>query len=319
MTKYFVLIIAAVLLFLLYQSIDAGSINIAQETQAGEWQFGGKEKVGTVTSALIDESSGLVASQNFAGHFWTHNDGGSTKGLFLLDGTGKLRATVNLPEAIPFRDWEDMAAATIDGVNYLFVGDVGDNLAKYPTCRVYVFKEPQGKLEDEATKVAEWSMTDVATIEFKYEDGPRDCESMMVDVPGERIFFVSKRGMLGKPTTLHWLPLQTESTATPLVAAALPFASNQPMLTGMSLSFDGRLAVIRGYQMVWLFEREATQSWTERFAAEADFAAALPIQRQGEAIAFSPDNKAVYLSSEGIGRPLWKIALKQELANESGK
>ena len=42
------------------------------------------------------------------------------------------------------RDWEDIAVGPgpVDGKNYVYVGEIGDNDAKYRFKRVYRFEEP---------------------------------------------------------------------------------------------------------------------------------------------------------------------------------
>ena len=314
------LLLAQFAIVSLFACLHCSSGSANPQTEKDQWRFGDKEQVGEITTPLIDESSGLACSGNHPKHFWTHNDGGSFKGLFLLNETGQLRATLSFPANVPFRDWEDMAQVTIEEASYLIVGDFGDNLSKNKTCRLYVLPEPTGNLS--AEKVTEWSVSNVATIEFKYAAGPRNCEAMGVDGQAGRVYFVSKRGaiaMSNESTTLHWIPLQTESTKQPLVATALPFALNRRLVTGMSISPDEKLAVIRSYSSAYLYRRESAESWADRFAKLPDSSTLLPLQRQGESIAFAGDGRSIYLTSEGTKRPFWKIDLQLEKSTVGDK
>src|SRR5690606_8519663 len=90
------------------------------------------ENRGLPENKLIDEASGLAVSRSNPSRIWVHNDSGDPNrlyvigdnaedyGYFWITGTGA-------------RDWEDMCIGPgpVNGINYIYVGDIGDNNAQY--------------------------------------------------------------------------------------------------------------------------------------------------------------------------------------------
>ncbi len=94
-------------------------------------------EIGHLTDPAIPESSGIVASRQFPGVFWTHNDSGNPPNLFAVNSSGKTLATVEV--AATNRDWEDIA---IDNQGRLYIGDIGNNNARYAELTVHRIDEP---------------------------------------------------------------------------------------------------------------------------------------------------------------------------------
>ena len=126
------------------------------------------EIVGHIDSPAIPESSGIVASRQYPGVYWTHNDSGNPPEVFAIDGKGKLIATFSL-RAIN-EDWEDIA---IDDEGHLYLADIGDNACRRKQVQVYRIDEPDphgaiGQLIPDRV----WRLT--------YPDGPYDAESLFI-------------------------------------------------------------------------------------------------------------------------------------------
>jgi hypothetical protein len=96
--------------------------------------------VGRLLVPRLSECSGLVASRQYPGLFWAHNDGGGSKRqvLFGLSRTGELKAEFRLLDVL-LQDWEDIA---IDDQNRLYVGDIGNNDTQRPELVVHRVAEP---------------------------------------------------------------------------------------------------------------------------------------------------------------------------------
>jgi len=81
--------------------------------------------------------------------------------------------------------------------------------------------------------------------------------------------------------------------------------------TGMASSPDGRLAAVLTYRSLYLFHREGTESWEEAFQRQ-------PLEYVGppgshdEAVSFSLDGSAVYVTTERRPAPLYRLDLPQE-------
>ena len=100
-------------------------------------------QVGRITHPRITESSGIVASRQYPGVFWTHNDGGGFKKqvLYGITREGKFVAEFRVTGAL-LQDWEDIG---IDSERHLFVGDIGNNDSVRTNLAVYEIDEPNPK------------------------------------------------------------------------------------------------------------------------------------------------------------------------------
>jgi hypothetical protein len=277
-------------------------------------RFGQRVAAGRIDAPRIGESSGLAPSLQFPGLYWTHNDNGRNPGLFLVDLSGSLQATLD-PGPLPFRDWEDLASVRLDGMNYLILADVGNNRARHVPCRLYVFEEPRESPPDAESGPAAWVLPPLATLEFRWPGEPCDCEAMFVDAADRKVFMISKSMDASAEkdrSTVHWVPWQTQSTARPVLARRLPSGFDKPMVTGADCSPDGQWLVIRSYTAAWLFRRAGSQQWSDVLQAGQPVARTLlPLQRQGEAVCFSHDGQSLLLTSEGFNQTIWQIGLER--------
>lgn len=268
------------------------------------------EKVGELSNGKLDEASGLAQSRRDADLLWAINDDGAPA-LHAISHTGKSRGRVKIAAARN-HDWEDLAAFSYEGKSYLVVADIGDNEARREYVTLYVVLEPE--LEDKEVAIA-W------TVNFRYPDGPRDAESLAVDVAGEQFFVLSKRDI---PAVLYALPLKPRDEAT-LVATRLTSMPSLPQPserqkkdaagsgwawqpTAMDFAADGRSALILTYQGVYFFPRDAQQSWAEALAG-------VPLElklgkiRQAEAIAVLTNGEKAFLTVEKEHAPLFSVDL----------
>lgn len=256
-----------------------------------------------LTSPAVTEASGLAASPSAEGFLWMINDSGGTPEIHLAATDGTPRGSVAVVDAVN-KDWEDLAAFTVDGNHCLIITDTGDNGSTRENCTLYIVREPTLPAEGETLSGKApilWQIT------FTYEDGPRDCESVAVDVENAKIILVSKRT---EPPSVYELPLLpaknaiarrigTTATKAPGLVS-IPFA-NQP--TGLDISACHRMAAIVTYHGVFLFRREAEETWTHAFAKNPESLGPHRLQ-QAEAVAFSRDGKSIFAISEKANSPV---------------
>jgi hypothetical protein len=154
-------------------------------------QFGNRLDCGLVENDDIKEASGIAASRATPGVLWVHNDSGDKNRVFAMNEKG-MNLGVYYLENCEARDLEDIAAGpgTVEGENYLYVGDIGDNNAKHKIKYVYRFVEP-ALLSDEPPK--DHIIKNVDVLRFQYPDGKRDAEALMVDPLSKDFFIISKR------------------------------------------------------------------------------------------------------------------------------
>lgn len=297
----------------------------------------GLTQAGTIVSSDIDEASGLAISRLNDKVLWVHNDSGDSARLFAIDSGGKQLATVNV-EGVKSIDWEDIASFTYHNQSYLLIADIGDNQAQRSQYQLHLIKEPDlSQLHGNKLLSVKpsWSMT------FTYGDGAHDSESVAVDVAKQKILLLTKRDKL---PILYELPLidpalgQTESNHSannlaanstkqfnrqakklgeiaPLPSAMLDYTSIYTWIgfagkpTAMDISADGLSAVVLTYTHAFYFTQTEPGDWLTLFSSPPQ-QINLPNIRQAEAVGFSQDGRSIYITSENLPAPLYKVDLK---------
>ncbi|HDZ20744.1 hypothetical protein LCGC14_0431630 [marine sediment metagenome] len=324
----------------LFAAVAAGALIGACGPQPGGVAYGPARREATLTDPRIHESSGLAVSRRTPGVFWTHNDSGDPPQLFAIDRQGRTLATVTITGAENV-DWEDLASYELHGQAYLLIADVGDNNAQRDRCQLYIVPEPA---VDPAQVGRELSAEVQTTIEFRYPDGPRDCEAVAVDTTSVRPFGFSlvapssmpvqvsagvvclvSKTVLG-PCGVYILPLPPAShrgrvkavlsgcmlRLPGLVDVPVRIASPWiPMVTAMDISPDGRRAIVADYGNATEYVRRDGESWAGAFRRGGG-RVQLPRRRQGESICYDADGKTLVLTSEGPSSPLWIVPAAED-------
>lgn len=251
--------------------------------------------MGPLSNPAIDEASGIaVCRQNFD-FIWTHNDSGDMNRIFLIQNNGTWIGTFRLVGA-GNRDWEDMAIGPgpIEGKNYLYIGEIGDNLGRYPIKYIYRLPEPDINLAD---STVQWvDVTDVDRIPFVYPDEVMmDAETLLVDPLTKDIYIITKREF---PVTVYKLPYPQSKVDTTVVIkyGTLPFTT----ATAGDISANGKEILVKTYDKVFLWTRNEGETIGDAFMRQPLRVPYTP-EMQGEAIAFSPDGSGYYTLSESKG------------------
>ncbi|NJP99953.1 hypothetical protein HCK00_05225 [Streptomyces sp. PLAI1-29] len=242
----------------------------------------------------ITESSGLAASRIHPGVFWTHNDSEDGPYVYAVDSsTGRTVATVTLAGVDP-RDVEAISTGP-DGTLYL--GDIGDNFGgRWPEVWVYRFKEPE-KLRDTTVTPTRYTV--------RYEDGPRDAESLMVHPETGRMYIVSKKQEGG---ALYEGPAEPSTSG---INTFRRIADLSDWATDAAFSPDGSRLVVRGY-----FGGSAYR-WRDGRPEKLGTRPGVPVQRQGESVTFTADGRALMFGSEGLRSTVTRVELRGELLPDS--
>jgi hypothetical protein len=269
------------------------------------------ERVAVLEDKRLHESSGLALSQKEPDIFWTHNDSGSDPCIYAIDTKGITRAKVRLPGAVNF-DWEDIASVKgHDGTARLFIGDLGDNLLVRPTITVYEIPEPT--LPKNAGK--EMLSTAPKVWHAHYPDGRHNAETLLVHPLTGRIHIVTKTD--SGDCALYVFPAKhIDGSIVELMKLgdlkfpAKPRLGKRPtdasQTTGGAFSPDGRHVIISTYSYL--------HEWT--LGVEEDLATALkrqakiiepPLVMQLESICYDRDGNTLWLTSERLPTPLWRI------------
>jgi hypothetical protein len=274
---------------------------------------------GTVASPDLVEISGIVASREQDGVLWAHNDSGDGARVFAMgiDGTHLGTFTLAGAQAI---DWEDMAIGPgpQEGIDYLYLADIGDNGAQRP--EVVIYRVPEPALVSSGTPTA-GDVADAEALTLRYPDRAHDAETLLVDPVSGDIAIMTKESA-GGPSFVFRAPGSIDASAPTTLEqvgqidfAALgsqvaipdgspPIVTAAPNLpTGGDVSPAGDAVAIRTYGTVWVWDRPEGTSLGEALGGVPCEAPSV-IEPQGEAIAFDADGGGYTTVSEGVNPPL---------------
>ena len=230
-----------------------------------------------LTDPRITESSGLAASRQHDGVYWTHNDSEDGPYVYAVDGeTGETLATITLRGIGEPRDVE---AISLGPGNQLYVGDIGDNMdGSWSYVWIYRFPEPK-QLKD--------ATVDAVQYEAQYDDGPRDAEALMVHPKTGRVYVVSKKKDGG--AGLYAGPKELSTGSMNIFRRVAPV---NLWVTDGAFSPDGTRMALRSYVGGRMYRFEDGKP------AE-DGRLDVPLQRQGESMTYTADGSAIVFGSEG--------------------
>ncbi len=253
--------------------------------------------VGTIESALIGEASGTVASRQNQDVLWTHNDSGDTARLFAMDTQGRHLGIYNITGAAAV-DWEDIAIGPGPqaGVDYLYIGDIGDNSGLRSEITVYRIAEPT---VDAGQVPGEFDLSGAETITLDYPDGARDAESLLVDPLNGEITLVTKREAFSRVYRAAY-PQSTSQTTTMEFMGELDFR----WAVGGDVSPTGLEVLIKDAVSVTLYERSPAESLSDALLA-GGVNVPYTVEPQGEAITFDGIGQGYYTISEGLHQPIY--------------
>jgi hypothetical protein len=258
-----------------------------------ETVFGERDVRGLLEHDPIEEASGRAASRMNPGVIWAHNDSGDKARLFALDSGGRHLGIYGILGA-EAKDWEDMAVGPgpKPGRGYLYIADFGDNKAKRDVKTIYRLPEPIVKLDQSPIDSA---LSGVEAIRFRFPDGRRDAETLIVDPQTGDIVIVSKREQQERIYAAK-APQSTEEIITLERVGTLAIHN---VVSG-DVSPSGREILIKTYNGVYYWQRlEGKPVWEAMVTQPV----ALPYfpEPQGEAITWAHDEMGYFTLSEERG------------------
>ncbi len=270
---------------------------VLSQESARAW--GPPEELCALDNEEVNESSGVAASGLQTGLFFTHNDSGDSARFFRFSRTGKVDGVYTL-KGVEAQDWEDMAAATVEGKSYLYFGDVGDNDEDRENVLVHRVPEP--------TSAGTQTLTEVESYTIKYPDGAHNCETLFVtsggeiwvvtkDVGGNSIAFVLSKPKGTGAYTFRKVAELTIDTG----------GFGGKYVTGGAVSPDGKFVVLRTYSAALEFSVPLKfEDWTKSEPHNVRTA----LEQQGEAICYSKNGKSLVTTSEFAPCPVSIIQMK---------
>lgn len=237
-----------------------------------------------ISNPKMEEISGLAFGKLNPGLIYVHTDSGGESAVYILDSLGNELGKITLL-GVENRDWEDIAVGPgADGESYIYVGEIGDNLAAHDEISVFRIPEPKVILPE--------MQISPEKVRLIYPGGARDAETLMIDPVTADLFIVSKRDSVN---TLYKLPADDFANG----KGALEELIKLPLTgaTGGDISQDGSQILIKNYFSTYYWERKSGESISEALARSPVKLPYIP-EPQGEAIGFQPDGKAYYTISE---------------------
>ena len=225
------------LYLLLTFTIVIGNYTSAAEVPDGlgipPWQ-----PIGQYTHTAIRESSGIVASHQFEGVYWTLNDSGNPAALYATKRNGELIQEISVEGSQNF-DWE---AIGIDDQNQLWIGEIGNNSRLRTDLKVVVVAEPN-PFEDTAAEV-------IASYPYQYPNENVDAEGLFIadGVP----YIVSKEQ---ERAVLYRFPALEVNTQQ--VLERVGEFTGAKWITGAGLSTDGTRLAVCTYDALWVYHGTA--------------------------------------------------------------
>ncbi len=271
--------------------------------------YGPATILGVLRDPAIKESSGLVASRSTPGLFWTHNDSGNGPYIYAFDNRG-VRKGVWRVAGVSARDWEGIAAGPGPQRNqsYLYIGDIGDNRQQRSEIVVYRVPEPVITAADTSSTKSKPRLTESAeVIRLRYPDGKHDAETLMVHPVTGSLFIVTKVAFANPGIYEASTPVNFDGPLTLKRLGELNIPSLLGgIITGGDISPDGRRVALcdymQGYEIV-LPDRAAFNTiWNQPLRPIG-----LGQRKQGEAIAYRLDGRALLATSEGVPTPLIQV------------
>ena len=273
-------------------------------------QYGAPRVLADVRISGLKESSGVAASRAHPGLFWSHNDSGGGAWLYAFDRSGKSRGRWKVPSARA-SDWEDIAIGPGPkrGVSYLYIGDIGDNQSSRKFVTVYRIPEPDPDANAGETARAE-------SFRLRYPDGAHDAEALLVHPKTGDLYIVTKaRGSdsetlvfkAAAPLAASKVIEMKKTTAVRLTASLFTMLIGG--VTGGEISPDGTRVVLCDYLKAWEAVLPKGGSFDSVWRAEwreIDLGG----RKQGEAVCYRHDGRAVIATSEGAEFPLIEVVRK---------
>lgn len=268
--------------------------------------YGVAKSLGTITDTQLPEISGLAPSRLARGVWWVHNDSGDQPRVYALNNRGKMLAKF-LVTAAKNVDWEDLASGPGKaGQPALYLADIGNNSLSRAELTLYRVPEPslvrttpKGVLTGE-TAAAE-------AFPFRYPDGKHDAEAIFLDSQSGRPYIVTKK--MTPPCGVYRfpLPLQAGKTVTleKVTGQAIQQISQLVLVTGATASPDGKRVSIRTYFTALELTRAGGRF--ETLFNGAPQTIKIPLEKQGEAISYTGDGRALVTTSERLPAPLFQM------------
>jgi hypothetical protein len=272
-------------------------------------KYGLPKILGSIKNSSINESSGLVASRSVPGAYWTHNDSGDGPFIYAIGSRGESLGVWRVAGAQAV-DWEDISVGPgpDQSKTYLYIGDIGDNDSARENVVVYRVIEPT-PTADKSTRTKPQATEPAEPIRLRYPDGRHDAEALLVDPATGNLYIVTKVALDSPSVYEAVAPFVAGKTITMKNLGRLKLPSLfGGVITGGSVSPDGKQVALcdyfEGYELVLPPNSASFNDIWKQPIASFNFGK----RKQGEAIAYRLDGRALVGTSEGRRSSLIEVS-----------
>ena len=251
--------------------------------------FEASVNLGSIQNTSLQEISGIAGSYLTKDAYWVEQDSGNPNAIYLFDKGGVQLGSAELTYQAN-RDWEDIATGPgpKSGVNYIYLAEIGDNKARYPTKYIYRFAEPSISASTPNVKV-----TTVDIISFHFPDATKNAETVMVDPLTKDIYVISKEDAATLYVAKYPQDLAKEFALVKI--GVLPIST----VTAGDISPDGTEVLIKNYSTIYYWKKSGNET-IGQLMKKKPILLPYSVEPQGEAICWGVDGSGYYTTSEII-------------------
>ncbi|WP_255070622.1 PE-PGRS family protein [Lacihabitans sp. LS3-19] len=232
-----------------------------------------------------NEASGIAPSHSFPGQLFVHDDSQAKPGLHIFSSTGAYLRFVNF--AGNNRDWEDIATGVgpIEGVNYVYAADIGDNNGDFNEYYIYRFPEPDANQKD---------INDFETIIYHYPNKQTiNAETLLLDPKTKDLYVITKDEFNVKVFLLKYpQPVNTSFEAQFL--GTIPYWG----ITAGDISTSGDEILLKTYLAAFYWKLKKGETIFQAISRTRDIGLPYIQEPQGEAICWDINAKGYFTISE---------------------
>jgi len=283
--------------------------------------------VGNIEDPELIETSGLVASHQHPGVYYSIQDSLNPSKVYVINEDGTNLGNFDL-EGIEQDDWEDITILEIEGVDHIHVGDIGNNYdghcrgIDYADMRVIRFPEPN--IEKIINGLTTIPSSDITIMTLKNPNQPMVCddatkqdfETLMADPITGDIYMPQKNMYTPDVTLYKFTPTKYSETIMMEDLGKITALSDNkvhgpyfdwPMaITGGDISRGGNQILIRNYPYIRMWDRNDGQSVEDAILESEPCEFTLIDEPLGESVAIKYDDSGfITTSDEQVNAPLY--------------
>jgi hypothetical protein len=261
--------------------------------------YGAAQMVGQVQDPQLNAVSGIAASWRNPGLLYVHNDRDRAEFAAVAE-SGLMVGRFTVTGAA-LRDVEDIAVGRCPAGTCVHLADLGNNVTPRTEFQILRVAEPMiAGMGASATLAGE-------RLAFTYPDGPHNAESLLID-PGSGALYVITKVAAGARSTVYKLPPFPGGAATKVADLPVPAAGDQPA-TAADAHPCGAGFLLRTNNTAYEFRIPMGTPFEDAFKA-TPMVVPVGVEQQSEAIAYRPDGRGYYTTSEGARPPIHRVGCK---------